>query len=82
MWSEFGLAPPFPPVRVLDVSWSRALSLVCEVALSTFWHIKMSVTLDDPIYSRGTYSRLRPYWQSIGYRNFDQAMMEFEYGWD
>jgi hypothetical protein len=26
--------PPFPPMRVLEVSWSRALSLVCEVALN------------------------------------------------
>ena len=25
---------PFPPMRVLEVSWSRALNLVCEVALS------------------------------------------------
>jgi hypothetical protein len=26
--------PPFPPLRVLDVQWSRAPSLVCEVALT------------------------------------------------
>ena len=32
---ELGRAPPFPPMRVvLDVPWSRALSLVCEVALT------------------------------------------------
>ena len=34
VWSELGPAPPFPPMRVLEVYWSRALSLVCEVALS------------------------------------------------
>ena len=27
-------APPCPPMRVLEVQWSRALSLVCEVAIS------------------------------------------------
>ena len=27
-------APPFPPMRVLEVNWSWALSLVCDVALS------------------------------------------------
>ena len=30
--SELGLAPPLTPMRVLEVHWSRALSLVCEVA--------------------------------------------------
>jgi hypothetical protein len=33
--NELGLAPPFPPMRVLEVYyWSRALSPVCEVALN------------------------------------------------
>ena len=32
--SELGPAPPFPPMRVLEVLWSRALSLVREVALN------------------------------------------------
>ena len=31
--SKLGPAPPFPPMKVLEVQWSRALSLVCEVAL-------------------------------------------------
>jgi hypothetical protein len=31
--SELRPAPPFPPIRVLEVYWSRALSLVCEVTL-------------------------------------------------
>ena len=30
---KLGAAPPFPPMRVLEVEWSWALSLVCEVAL-------------------------------------------------
>ena len=35
LWSsELGPAPPVPPMRVLEVSWSWAPSLVCEVALS------------------------------------------------
>jgi hypothetical protein len=29
---ELGPAPPFLLMRVLEVDWSRALSLVCEVA--------------------------------------------------
>ena len=33
MWSELGPALPFLPTRVLEVWWSRELSLVCEVAL-------------------------------------------------
>jgi hypothetical protein len=31
--SELGPAPPLSPTRVLGVNWSRALSLVCKVAL-------------------------------------------------
>ena len=38
---KFGAAPPFPPMRVLEVYWSRALSLVCEVALN---HTKANIT--------------------------------------
>ena len=33
VWSELRPAPPFPPMRVLEVQWSPALGLVCEVAL-------------------------------------------------
>ena len=33
VWSDFGPAPPSPPMRVLEVYWSRASNLVCEVAL-------------------------------------------------
>ena len=33
VWSELEPASPFPPMRVLEVEWSRALSPVCEVAL-------------------------------------------------
>ena len=36
VWSELGLAPPFPPMRVLELYGSRALGLVCEVALSSW----------------------------------------------
>ena len=34
VWSELGPAPPFPLMRVLEVEWSQALSLVCAVAVS------------------------------------------------
>ena len=34
VWSKLGLAPPFPPMRVLEVQWSWALSPVCEVAFT------------------------------------------------
>jgi hypothetical protein len=33
VWTKLGPALPFPPMRVLEVKWSRALSLVCEVTL-------------------------------------------------
>ena len=42
VWSDLGAALPLPPMRALVVQWSRALSLVCEVALKPF------VTLDWP----------------------------------
>ena len=32
--SELGPAPPFPPIRVLEVQWSWAFSLTCEVAFN------------------------------------------------
>ena len=35
VWSELGPSPPFPPTRVLEVQWSRAFSLVCDVTLLT-----------------------------------------------
>ena len=38
--SELGPAPPFPPMRVLKVEWSWALSLVCEVALMARPHVQ------------------------------------------
>ena len=34
VWSELGPTPPFPTMSMLEVLWSRALSLVCEVAVS------------------------------------------------
>ena len=43
MWSELGPALPFPPMRVLKVYESRALSLVCEVALSTTLYMTFRV---------------------------------------
>ena len=33
VWSELGPAPPLLPTRVLEVQWSWALNLVCEVGL-------------------------------------------------
>ena len=35
VWSQLGPAPLFPPMRVLEVQWAWALSLMCEVSLST-----------------------------------------------
>jgi hypothetical protein len=34
VWSELGPSPSFRPMRALTWPWSRAFSLVCEVALS------------------------------------------------
>jgi uncharacterized protein Usg len=39
VWSELELAPRFPPMRVLKLYWSRALSLVCEVAFVAHPHL-------------------------------------------
>ena len=51
VWSELGPAPPFPPMRVLEVQWSRALSLVCEVALGAlFWVQSRWATCVDLIF--------------------------------
>jgi hypothetical protein len=36
VWSELGPAPPFPPMRVLEVYWLHALSLMCGVALNSW----------------------------------------------
>ena len=33
VWGESGPVPPFPPMRVLEVKWSQALSLGLDVAL-------------------------------------------------
>jgi hypothetical protein len=38
--SELGPTPPSPPMRVLKVPWSHALSLVCEVALRAVLHLQ------------------------------------------
>ena len=35
VWSELERSPPFQPMRALRLQWSRAFSLVCEVALSS-----------------------------------------------
>ena len=35
VWSELGPAPPFQPMRVLEVEWSQALRLLCAVAFAT-----------------------------------------------
>ena len=42
VWSELGPALPFPPMRVLEVQWSRALSLGWEVVLN-ITHAYMSI---------------------------------------
>ena len=42
----------------------------------------MSGQTKCPIYSRDTYSWLGPHGQSIEYRNFDQAGIEFQSRWD
>jgi hypothetical protein len=49
VWSKLGPAPPFPPMRVLGVDWSWALSLMCEVALSEP-HMNQSI---QPIWGWG-----------------------------
>jgi hypothetical protein len=49
--SELGLAPPFPPMRLLEVNWSRVLSLVCEVALTVCAMIgeNQQLLTDEPV---------------------------------
>ncbi len=44
---------------------------------STSWHDKVSATRHDPIYSKGTYSRLGPHQESIWCHNFDQVGIDF-----
>ena len=38
VWSELRRSPPFQPMTSLKLQWSRAFSLVCEVALSYLDH--------------------------------------------
>jgi hypothetical protein len=52
VWRELGPAPPFPPMRVLEGQWSRALSLMCEVALCgmvshVHWDYRIQVYLSS-----------------------------------
>ena len=54
VWSELGPSPPFPPMRVLEVQWSRALNLQCEVAFSTTLH-----------YGRGPMAVNMPVWRPL-----------------
>ena len=63
VWSELGPAPPFPPMRVLEVQWSRALSLVCEVALRTSQPMKHILPK-----SRGTRSSSRSKRKKVKWR--------------
>ena len=47
VWTELGPASPFPPMRVLEVHWSRALSLVWEVALKMrSFRVTAIITID------------------------------------
>ena len=48
---------------------------------STSWHDKVTATRHDPIYSKGTYSRLGPHHQSVGYRHFHDAGIEPIVSW-
>ena len=38
VWNELGQSPPFRPMRALRLQWSRAFSLVCEMALDFMHH--------------------------------------------
>ena len=49
VWSELGRSPPFWPMKALRLQWSRAFSLVCEVALiRVFINTKLQVLLMSP----------------------------------
>jgi hypothetical protein len=58
VWSELGPAPPFPPMRMLEVYWSWALSLMCEVALKTCFKWLTKFLMRDKGFSRPHISHL------------------------
>ena len=78
VWSELRPAPPSPPMRVLEVQRSHAISLVCEVALnqSTSWLVLMDFVLLPKVGLRATlylgpvrtltYPMWRPRWHNFG----------------
>jgi hypothetical protein len=60
--NELGPAPPFSPMRVLEVPWSRALSLACEEAALTY-HTGLSKPFFSP---GGSVKRVSLVWWLFG----------------
>ena len=58
--SELKTGSAFPPMRVLEVKWSRARSLVCEVALNT-----TKEEMDGLLYSNGNLTSLNSFIHSL-----------------
>ena len=49
--SELGPAPPFPPMRLLEVQMSQVFGFVCEVALTVYAMIgeNRQLLTDEPV---------------------------------
>ena len=64
VWSKLGPGPPFPPMRVLEVHWLWALSLVAEVALRISFHVGRHAphSSGDEILHGGIYIFTRIWW--------------------
>jgi hypothetical protein len=71
VWSELGPVAPFPPMRVLEVQWSRPLKLVCEVALRVAFHLEAG-----PILLEADCMKLQPIlgWRPASTTHYDKIM--------
>ena len=74
VWSELGRwSPPFRPIRALRLQWSRAFSLVCEVALRlaakqlSFLHTRLPLSLSLVLKQRTNKTRSRTESGESGY---------------
>ena len=57
VWSERGPAPPLPLMRVCEVYWSHALSLVCETALKWLVFFNKAPAIDWYVVRWGSKSK-------------------------
>ena len=73
VWSELGPAPPFPPMRVLEVLWSWALYLMCEVALLLTLFLCVGFTMEQISWFHWHFRQIPFVWGCINLLNNDNG---------